>query len=65
MAFAVHHPATNRRVTVVVPNANLRHPQRDAGSVTPVAPELITESLDQMELVPEAENGARAPDDWQ
>jgi hypothetical protein len=33
--------------------------------VTPVAPELITESLDQMEIVPEAENGARAPDDWQ
>ncbi|MBC7140514.1 MAG: hypothetical protein H5U17_17870, partial [Defluviimonas sp.] len=64
MEFAAHHPATNRRVTVVVPNANLRHPQRDAGSVTPVAPELITESLDHMDLVPEAENGARAPDDW-
>ena len=65
MEFAANHPATNRRVTVVVPNANLRHPQRDAGSVTPVAPEFITESLAHMELVPEAENGACAPDDWQ
>ena len=65
MEFAAGHPARNRRITVAVPNANLRHPRRDAGSETPVSPEFITEALDRMELVPEAENGACAPADWQ
>lgn len=65
MEFTAGHPARNRRITVTVPNANLRNPRRDAGSKTPVSPEFITEDLDRMELVPEAENGACAPADWQ
>ena len=65
MQIVEGHPATNRRITVSVPNANLRSPERSTGGTALVATEFIAEQLKRMELVPESENGARAPDDWQ
>ena len=65
MQLVADHPATNRRITVSVPNANLRSPERSAGSAAAVATDFIAEQLRRMELVPESKNGARAPDDWQ
>ena len=64
MEIAAGHPATNRRVSVSVSNANLRYAERDAGSTKPVKPEFIEECLQRMQLVPKSENDVRAPDEW-
>lgn len=65
MQIVAGHPANNRRITVSVPNANLRSPELSTGSTAPVSSEFIAKQLRRMELVQESENGARAPDDWQ